>query len=937
MGGGKGSSKIRVTDYHATITYGICHGVVDSLNRVLIQNRPVFFGNVTDHATLDINLPNLFGGPKREGGARGLMFWQKGTFDQFLAPEVAAKFGGTPANTPAFRGIATATFTERPGLRRRGFLWRTNTPFIPAVSFDVTCLHPTWQLALRGINSARSAIRNFASGVMAPSTTVNEGDALPVWQPNASTPKAVLFYEDLQNQSVILEDKPSNYLRFTHQNPFAADRAICYLDLYEFTGGASYSSLELYVEAEVQQTVFGTVPTREGVASFVYLSGLTNPPTAVQDAYPNASTAAYPWAPVSTGWVSAPVGARYVAFTVGGGIGAEARNMKIGIRGVFTAFFQEANPAHIIHECLTNTVWGMGAPVTVIDDASFVAAATTLHAENFGLSFIWKDQLSIQDFVQEVLDHIDAGLFVDKATGLFVLRLIRDDYVIGDLPVLDESNSVVETFRRPLPGEMVTELTVSWTNPENEKQETVSLQDPQALAANDGEPVPDTRNYYGVRDIDLAWELCQRDLSVASSLAAQSEVLVNKSQWRLNPTDRVVLDHPNDDRDINSIVMLVSSVEYGAPDDPEIKLTLRQDTFTLERGNYERPPSAPPGATGQDPTVVDFPLFMTLNYFLLGYYTDQATQVSVAYPDAGVAILSSTLNDDAQDIDVYGSVVDPAGNVTTEALATVSVISRGELPQEFVKEEVTVSPDFLNSTEGELPVVGAFGLIGDESTAEEGQELVMFQAFDGANWTIIRGILDTTPKLWPVNTPVRFFSDNSDVLDGDARADGEDVTYQLAMRTTLGLLPQSSAPVVSYTANARALQPTRPANVMVAGVAWSTVDVIALDPVPVTWAERNRLTEDSQVLRWTDAGILPEPGQTTTIRVLDPSDRSVVSEVTGLSGGSHDLPKSAFGSLGQAIVQVLSEANGLESFQAYEQPVIVASGYGLAYGVSYGP
>ena len=95
------------------------------------------------------------------------------------------------------------------------------------------------------------------------------------------------------------------------------------------------------------------------------------------------------------------------------------------------------NPAHIIHECLTDQLWGMGTPVAALDDAAFREAADTLFDESFGLSMIWVRQTSIENFVQEVLDHINAVLFSDPATGLLTLKLIRNDYVEADLPIID--------------------------------------------------------------------------------------------------------------------------------------------------------------------------------------------------------------------------------------------------------------------------------------------------------------------------------------------------------------------------------------------------------------------------------------------------------------------------------------------------------------------
>jgi hypothetical protein len=101
-----------------------------------------------------------------------------------------------------------------------------------------------------------------------------------------------------------------------------------------------------------------------------------------------------------------------------------------------------ANGAHIIRELITNTTWGMGYPISQIDNTSFVDAAETLYNENFGVSFILAAQGQIEDLLQQVLRHINGVLVSDRFTGLFKLKLIRDDYTVGNLPTFDDSNII---------------------------------------------------------------------------------------------------------------------------------------------------------------------------------------------------------------------------------------------------------------------------------------------------------------------------------------------------------------------------------------------------------------------------------------------------------------------------------------------------------------
>ena len=90
--------------------------------------------------------------------------------------------------------------------------------------------------------------------------------------------------------------------------------------------------------------------------------------------------------------------------------GAVAENLKGG-------YHAQQNPVHIIYECLTNRDFGMGTPATDLDDEVFRNAAQQLYNENFGLSMVWGQQTSVQDFIGEVLAHISGVLYIDRRKG----------------------------------------------------------------------------------------------------------------------------------------------------------------------------------------------------------------------------------------------------------------------------------------------------------------------------------------------------------------------------------------------------------------------------------------------------------------------------------------------------------------------------------------
>jgi len=187
----------------------------------------------------------------------------------------------------------------------------------------------------------------------------------------------------------------------------------------------------------------------------------------------------------------------------------------------------DANPAHIIRECLTNSTWGMGYPDADIDDASFMAAANTLYAEGFGLSILWDQEQPIEDFILSILRHIDGVLYVHPRTGKFTLRLARNDYNAASLPTLSPSNVLrIEEFTRPSWGEIVNQVTIQYRDGQTDKDASITVQDIAAIQPQGG-VVATTVRYPGISNGTLANRVAMRELKQLSSTLAKVTLVAN--------------------------------------------------------------------------------------------------------------------------------------------------------------------------------------------------------------------------------------------------------------------------------------------------------------------------------------------------------------------------------------------------------------------------
>lgn len=237
----------------------------------------------------------------------------------------------------------------------------------------------------------------------------------------------------------------------------------------------------------------------------------------------------------------------------------------------------DMNPAHIVHEVLTDSIWGMGYTDSDLDDTAFRDAADTLYDEGLGMSFVWSQQMTIEDFLNDVLRHISGILYVDRATGLFVLKLIRADYSVGSLTVLDESNvSKIEDAVRRQPGETVNTVTITYASTLRGDSGSVTLFD-EGLLNSQGGYVTSKIDYPAITTPMNAAKVALRDLRMLSSPLLSCRVTADRHAAKLQIGDPFVLSWP--DLGINSYVMRVTEIDLGNGINNAVKVTCIEDVF----------------------------------------------------------------------------------------------------------------------------------------------------------------------------------------------------------------------------------------------------------------------------------------------------------------------------------------------------------------------
>lgn len=569
--------------------------------------------------------------------------------------------------------------------------------------------------------------------------------------------------------------------------------------------------------------------------------------------------------------------------------------------------YRNANPAYMIYECLTNSDWGMGDDPATVDTASFASAAAVLKTEGFGLFMLWVQSDTIENFVGEILDHIQAFLFLSPKTGKWTLKLLRADYVVANLPVYDPDNADITDFDRKVWGETINEIVVSWTNPVTEQVETVTEQDLANIVQQNGQIVSQSRNYYGIRSGDLAVTVAARDLRTACAPLATCSLKCFRSAWGTTPGDCVVVNWPSENAD--HIVMRVMGVDYGDRSDSAVTVTLIEDIFALDAPAYTASASSAQQPTAAQPNAPGHVKLFTLPAFLVA-----ATGLGLNDPEVIAGLLVSDPNLDFRNYEPYTAVALPNGTVQQQSIGTRAHVGYVAYGTALPRQAVTTIASF-GAVEGLVPTLANLVFIGAGGDVDVEIAIIQAIATDGT-YTLYRGVLDTVPRAWPAGTPMWFLRGDVNVVDTTRRAPGETVKYRPLMRTSVALLPYDSGVDASLTLTDRPYLPTRPANVQVNGVGFGTA-TLGGGNATVTWANRNRLSETSQILAWTAADVTPEMGQTTTVRVLD-SGGGVLKTFAGLTGTTTTVLAADL--VGGAAIKVSAVTTEGESLQSYVLP-----------------
>ncbi len=956
-----------------SVDYALCHGPVDWINQIWVKDKPIWCGRVDQRSNVHVRLPDHFGGDDSEGGVEGCVEVYMGTDSQFMSDEYAARFtvdgvAGTHLTMPGYRGLCHLFFRGGPGLNEghyeslisslgengydpyspnaepaeigdpinttyadRGFKWLANNPYIPEMKASVSRFSKALAGANYIINSGSPdevvPQRVYSSEPVSITIPLHNGIGVGA----GGQTRMVPIDHGLPEGSLTSAFYPTD----VHVLPF--DERTIEDGMVSYSWRVSYKFTASYYSIVSHQARFHSLTNRDGV-----LEGGSDPNYSESNYYQvstshwySSGNNAFPGPGEMEHEQTAklwPIYTRMLQWS--GGANDQGTGTWLGGEAFLTyhpfithcsidgsaAQIGDANPAQIIYELLTNTEWGAQQPTASINASSFQAAAATLLAERFGLSFLWNRQTEVSEFIKIVLDHIQAFVFVNPETGLWDLKLIRNDYTIPDLAVLDPTNCDFTKQGRRAWGEVINEVVVVYTDPDSNEDASVSAHSATALALQ-GEVISETRNYPGICDPGLAKLVAQRDADQAGYPEWSGTARVSRDRWNTTPGTRFKLNWPEEG--ISEMVVMVVGVDYGKPRDRTITLELVEDVFARERTRYQAPQGSLWEPVAGTPGVLDHHLLIEAPMPMMQKYGISVADMNADHP-GGTYLVPMGYDADrvVADIAINSSATDQVAIVAPRRTTTLAEA----LPRAVTSTIPRSTIEFLSQgSEG----VGTRYMIGNN---DETGELIELRSVDATHWTVRRGVWDTVPQEWGVGARIWSLGTGVGATDRTEHVTGEDVTYRFLPRVGSRRLEYAASGSARRVVAGRPHKPFRPANLGIDGD--TGFDVKTYDPAPatlaVTWANRNRALEEDSTLAWNAASVSPESGQTTTIRVLD-AQGTVIETITNLTGTSYTLTVTAsMQEYGMEFIELRSVRDGIESLQAARRQVHLI-GRGWAY------
>ncbi|WP_180033341.1 phage tail protein [Acinetobacter sp. YH12233] len=580
----------------------------------------------------------------------------------------------------------------------------------------------------------------------------------------------------------------------------------------------------------------------------------------------------------------------------------------------------DINPIHKIREILTDDT-AMGKPESDINDVNFMKAADRIWDEGLGVSWAI-DEKSCIEAIEELCYHIEAGIRVNRQTGLYEMVLFRDDWFSED-----EIHDIAENKIKDLSLEVmnsddiVNQLNVTYYDRERIKNSTFSVYENGSIL---------TMGHANAESVEFPYFMNMRNAEIVAnwklkqfSTPAWSGSFT--TGWRearkWNRYDLIRL--PWSKKWNGTILVRIIKINLGNGTDNTVTIDFEEVIPYSGEMNTSIVVDAPVELAPQPPqpsmnAVFEAPYYLTV---LRAGQTNADLELS-NNPDIGY---------------VAAIAAKPQSNSLNALLYTDGGISEFEQVSRLDYCDILQLDQHITETTSSFTVTGLLTQTANSNNLILlNDELMGFVSFDTETkvLTVKRGVLDTIPKKH--NSGNLFVFDLPDVAFDSTQYTQSEVVEAQVLTTTPSGIQELSTTGTAVEIQARAIRPYPPANVKINGEYWP--EEIETDLI-VTWIDRNRLQQTGgELLSWFDGGVGIEQNTQTRLILtqLDENDLEVATTNANVTGStSYTMPISTMQADTRFVkVTLKTVRDSYESLQSFEHIVELSQFFSAPYDLT---
>lgn len=575
----------------------------------------------------------------------------------------------------------------------------------------------------------------------------------------------------------------------------------------------------------------------------------------------------------------------------------------------------DINPIHKIREILTDDT-AMAKPEADVNDQNFTKAAERVWDERLGISWVITEK-SCLEAINELCGHIEAGIRVNRQTGLYEMVLFRDDWFkeedIHALAVSKIKNMSLEVANAD---EAINQLNVSYYNRDTIKDSSFSISENASIRNLQGRVNAEEAGFpYFMKQRNAAvvaqWKLKQMSTPVWKGTFTTAEY--NARKW--NRYDLLKLSWPR--KWSGEITVRIMKINLGRGTDVSIDFV----------------EVVPYSANLSSNIVIDEPIDVGVQPPLACQYEP----FEMPYYLAVMALGQRQVDDELSYDDNFGLVGVVAEKPQSNSLNAIMMTHSGIEGEEWVRaatidydatadldqviSRTTTSFIVKNSNAIANIPVGTLIKCGRDWLGTPGEWMV-FQNVDPYTGVVNvkRGALDTLPQEWGIDTKL-YFCGNDVAYDQTEYVSGEEVLVSALTTTPSGVLEQRGS--IPVEMQARAIRPYPPANVKINGNYWPETHIITNDIV-LTWVDRNRLQQTGgEILGFFDTGVAIESGTTYSYELI--SENVVLGSASGIALNTATILSSVLIPNKPHTLKLWSVRDGYDSYQIFEHSFFIES------------